>query len=129
MKPRYTKSGIDYRIVDHPDMTFVDDPELTGTWISVGFVRETGAFTPGSPSGLLHWKTAVFQPGGKTALTFTDSTSQGEWTKGINKRGDKAEKYQIKTLSGTPYLFVEWKSGDYSVRGDKPSYYVFEKSN
>lgn len=42
----------------------------------------------------------------------------------INKADRTAGKYLIKTLHGVDYLFVEWKTGDYVLRDEKPNYYV-----
>lgn len=36
-------------------------------------------------------------------------------------------KYQIETINEVEYLFMEWKSGDYTYGGKVPSYYVFKK--
>ncbi len=32
-----------------------------------------------------------------------------------------------KEIDGTDYLFVQWKSGDYSIRGQNPLFYVFTR--
>ena len=52
------------------------------------------------------------------------------WTKGVvmHRGGDKtASRYTIKKIDGAAYLFLEWKSGDYIIRHQKPSYYVLIK--
>ena len=38
-----------------------------------------------------------------------------------------ASKYVIETYEGTEYLFVQWKSGDYSYGGEQPFWYVFKR--
>jgi len=35
--------------------------------------------------------------------------------------------YTIKHIDGDDYMFVQWKSGDYTIRKQKPHYYVFRK--
>jgi hypothetical protein len=40
-----------------------------------------------------------------------------------------APEYEIKPVSDIDYLFVQWKSGDYSIRAEKPAYYVFKRDN
>ncbi|GMO27441.1 MAG: hypothetical protein Ta2F_03000 [Termitinemataceae bacterium] len=130
MKPRYKKPGIDYHIVDHPNMTFVNDADVIGTWTSVDFVNSIENFVPGQKQyGYnLFFKNLAFNAGGNATLKYDSSYAyDSKWTKGILKDGDVAPKYEIQTLSGTKYLFVEWKSGDYSVRAQKPKYYVFAK--
>ncbi len=42
--------------------------------------------------------------------------------------GDKtASRYELKKIKGRDYMFLEWKSGDYVLRGAKPFYYVLRK--
>lgn len=42
--------------------------------------------------------------------------------------GDKtASQYTIKKINGCNYMFYEWKSGDYTLRGMKPYYYVLKQ--
>jgi bla regulator protein BlaR1 len=38
-----------------------------------------------------------------------------------------ASHYTIKKIKGSEYLFMEWKSGDYTIRGMKPAYYVMRR--
>ena len=63
-------------------------------------------------------------PKGRTSLAFN-------WTKGliINHASKTAAKYEIKKMKGKQYLFMEWKSGDYVFRHQKPSYYVLVKDD
>ena len=52
------------------------------------------------------------------------------WTKGLvisDNRTKTASKYTIKEMDGSAYLFYEWKSGDYTFRHSKPTYYVLKK--
>jgi len=51
------------------------------------------------------------------------------WTKGlvISTREKTVSKYYIKGIGGSVYMFYEWKSGDYTFRHRKPSYYVLKK--
>ena len=53
------------------------------------------------------------------------------WTKGyiIHHDNKTAGKYVIKDIDGSKYMFWEWKSGDYTIRGMKPKYYVFKKAD
>jgi hypothetical protein len=39
-----------------------------------------------------------------------------------------ASRYILKELDGSTYMFFEWKSGDYTLRGMKPKYYVLKKA-
>jgi bla regulator protein blaR1 len=62
------------------------------------------------------------------------STSEGSiydltWTNGLilDKQYKTASKYEIKEIKGDTYLFYEWKSGDYTIWGMQPGYYVLKK--
>jgi hypothetical protein len=112
------------RIVDKMDWPFVDDPAVIGAWKSVDYVKEQGQFKPNQKQ----WKEDLFLKG----LTFLPNgrTQQvWRWTKGLLLHdGDRtASVYSIREFNGEPYMFVEWKSGDYIVRRSKPHYYVLKK--
>ncbi|MBN1807014.1 MAG: M56 family metallopeptidase [Sedimentisphaerales bacterium] len=112
-------------IVDKIDWPFVDDPQLVGTWESVDFVDKIEEFKPGEKNWRhgLYLEGLIFKPDGKTFKPWWT------WTKGlIFHSGDKtAGKYTIKEIDGSTYMFFEWKSGDYTIRYRKPSYYVLKK--
>ncbi|MDR1253019.1 MAG: hypothetical protein LBK62_12795 [Treponema sp.] len=40
--------------------------------------------------------------------------------------GYTVSEYEIRTIGGTNYLFIENKNGDYSLRGDKPQCFVLK---
>ena len=113
-------------IVDKIDYPFVDDHEVLGGWKSVDFVRDIDVFDPDKKSwtGNLFLKELFFLDGGKTNWAFS-------WTKGfVLHAGDKtASKYLIKDMDGSKYMFLEWKSGDYTIRHMKPCYYVLKKND
>jgi bla regulator protein BlaR1 len=116
------------RVVDKLDYPFVNDPQLIGTWKSVDFVGEMEEFKAsqkqwGDREGDLYLKGLIFKPNGKTFKRWWT------WTKGlVFHSGDKtASKYTIKDIEGSTYMFYEWKSGDYTIRHSKPSYYVLKK--
>jgi hypothetical protein len=127
--PKMGSLGVDYQIVDHPVMTpFVNDSEAIGVWTAVNFVNEIDHFDPTAIYD--PWWTGIeFISDGTIKTQYGDGTwgNSGTWTKGLISNSSMAPEYEIKTVSGTAYLFVQWKSGDYSVRGRKPSYYVFKK--
>jgi bla regulator protein BlaR1 len=114
------------RLVDDINLPFVNDPEVLGEWYSVDFVRVPEDFVPGAKrfQGVLYLRKMVFLPTGSV---------QGQpwlsWTKGVVMHsGDRtASRYTIKEINGARYMFFEWKSGDYTIRGNKPEYYVLKK--
>jgi len=67
--------------------------------------------------------TTIGQAGGKGGNPWWT------WTKGVVMHsGDRtASRYAIKEINGARYMFFEWKSGDYTIRGNKPEYYVLKK--
>ena len=52
------------------------------------------------------------------------------WTKGaVIHQGERtASHYDIQEINGQRYLFFEWKSGDVTILGRKPMYYVLRWS-
>ena len=112
---------------------FIPDDEVLGEWFYVDFVQEIEHFEPGNiqSSWLDFWQSVEFLESGTVKEKYSNNfnTTQ-KWTKGyIIENIDKVvPSYAIKQIAETHYLFVEWKSGDYYVRGDKPWYYVFKKA-
>jgi len=114
------------QIVDRIDHQFVDDPQLIGKWQSVDFVQRIDAFNPDAKSAIevtdLN-EMRIFLKDGKIYGTNL------LWTKGviIDPIQKTSSKYEIKDINGSTYLFYEWKSGDYALRGMKPWLCVLKK--
>jgi Bacterial Ig-like domain len=106
-------------------LPFVNDPQVLGEWVSVDFVASPAEFNPDQPSskGPLYLTGLSFFEDGKTSQPWYT------WTTGIVFHlGDKtASHYEIRELQGQPYLFLEWKSKDVMIAGEKPHYYVLRK--
>jgi hypothetical protein len=123
--------GIDFRVADHPDMTFVNDAAVIGTWEVVDFVDDPAGYNPSSPQSPQSnlWAGLRFEANGVLHQKYssTDWQQVGSWTKGILQTGDTAPTYEIKTYEEGTYIFVQWKSRDYTIRATKPCYYVFKK--
>jgi len=104
---------------------FKNDPRVVGRWISIDFVTNIDDFKPEFKSfkADLYLKEFVFQPNGKTHKPFWT------WTKGrVYQSGDNTTaRYIIKRIGGEDYLFLEWMSGDVTIRGMKPKYYVLRR--
>jgi len=112
---------------DNIDLPFVNDPQVLGNWQSVDFVTEMADFNPDKP----RWpKDRLFLKG----LTFLADGVMPQswltWTKGyVMHHGDQtASRYEIREIKGNTCLFFEWKSGDVTIGGMKPRYYVLKKS-
>jgi hypothetical protein len=95
-----------------------------GQWESVDFVRDVNDFQPGKKSSQkeLFLKGIEFQNGGATSTTF-------RWENGwlLHEDGKTRAQYYIRRMGDSTYLFLPWLSGDVTVRGQKPSYYVLKK--
>ncbi|MHC4487969.1 MAG: PDZ domain-containing protein, partial [Planctomycetota bacterium] len=125
------------RIVDKIDYPFVNDSQVIGTWKSVDFVDEIEEFKANEQQwkgrgGELFLNEMIFEKNGRL-ISKNDNVARGypgTWTKGLviyDKDTKTASKYTIKEIDGPAYMFYEWKSGDYTFRHRKPSYYVLKK--
>jgi DNA-binding transcriptional MerR regulator len=127
-KKRYTRKEIGQ--YDNIDMPFVNDEKILGKWAVVDFVRYIEDFDPSQQkySDRLFYKSVEFLPDGELNCTI-GNIFKARWTKGTtlikSGSGDIAEAYELRTFNGTDYLFIEWKSGDYTYGKMKPCYYVF----
>ncbi|MGA2786784.1 MAG: DUF4019 domain-containing protein [Verrucomicrobiota bacterium] len=115
------------RNVDNINQPFVNDSQALGQWTSVDFVGVPEDFKPGTKS--LQGELVVFQkfsilPGGRTSYRWLT------WTKGkiINPSDRTAASYEIRSIGGTNYMFMEWKNGDYILFHSKPGLYVLRQS-
>jgi hypothetical protein len=110
---------------DKIDLPFVNDPNVIGEWVSVDFVSDPGRFEPEKQA----WEGNLYLKG----LTFLENGKMSErwlrWTKNmVIHKGDKtASRYETREINGSSYLFFEWKSGDVTIAGMKPRYYVLKK--
>jgi len=104
---------------------FQNDSDVLGTWKSVDFVNSKADFKPEKKSwrGDLYIKEFSFKKKGET------HNSDFTWTKGsVHYREWNLDgKYEITTIDGAEYLFLEWINGDVAKQGAKPCYYVFIK--
>jgi serine/threonine protein kinase len=111
---------------DNIDLPFVNDPQVLGEWDSVDFVADISDFNPDKPRWPkrgLFLKSLTFLPDGKMPQSWMT------WTKGfVLHHGNRtASRYEIRKVDGQFYLFYEWKSGDVTLRGIKPCYYILKK--
>ncbi|MHC4221224.1 MAG: M56 family metallopeptidase, partial [Planctomycetota bacterium] len=124
-------------IIDKIDYPFVNDQEVIGTWKAVDYVGEIEDFKVGEKQwtprgGELFLHEMIFENNG-SLISKNDNMPAGypgAWTKGLvfyNNDTVTASKYTLKDMAGSTYMFYEWKSGDYTFRHRKPSYYVLKK--
>jgi bla regulator protein BlaR1 len=133
-----SSTAIESKIQDKIDYPFFDDSEAVGKWEVVDFVEKVDNFKPGekqwrgedflrSMTILSDGKMAPFEVKGRETSKVSPLTSV-TWTKGyiLDSQDKTASQYTIKEINGTKYMFMEWKSGDYTLRGMTPWYYVFK---
>ena len=133
----YTEHQIRPR-VDKTDMPFVDDESVHGEWEVVDYVPTISDFNPDvrfSDKEDIYAINIKFLSRGictKTIRTISGSaTYMLRYTKGfvLNDKEMTAEEYQIKSINGKEFLFVQHKSGDYFCGGRTPHWYVFERKD
>lgn len=127
----YTKEEI--RVKDNTDIPFVDDSDVIGMWNVVDFVKDKSTFNPLSKAVFkdMIFDKYIFENNGKLISLFnTNEMIVLRWSKGIviNDKKSTVSEYEIKEIDGTKYMFVEWKSGDYTFGGNVKGYYVFKKA-
>ncbi|HAL45778.1 MAG TPA: hypothetical protein DCP47_07685 [Phycisphaerales bacterium] len=121
-------------IVDKIDYPFVNDPNVLGSWHTVDFVKEIEEFKWDDElfPGKLFLREMIFKKDGRL-ISKNDNAPNGfrmKWTKGLvlyDNDQKTASKYTLKEMNDSTYMFYEWKSGDYTIRHQKPSYYVLKK--
>ncbi len=133
----------DIMVVDQvPDLP-AEDSSVLGEWKVCDFVQEVEDFDPGTPGTVLpyealYWRNARFLEGGGMENSFrnredgsfhTDGPEVWRWMNGyvICNPRSTASLYRIRKIGRAEYLFVQWKSGDYSYGGEKPYWYVFRR--
>lgn len=138
---KYTRKDI--RIEDEIPQVPADDVAVMGLWKVCDLVRNIDAFDLRNmcallPYEALYWRSAEFLSDGKLQNGFLNSADGKvnidkdevwRWVNGyvICNPRTTASKYVIKRYEGEEYLFVQWKSGDYSYGGAQPSWYVFKR--
>ncbi|GMQ62626.1 hypothetical protein AN2V17_18580 [Vallitalea sp. AN17-2] len=112
------------RNIDNLDIPFVNDNIAIGEWKSVDYTKDILSYEPTYEQINLPFEGLKLEPEGKI-----DNEPSINWTKGyiLDHSHQTASKYIIRTIDNEQYLFMEWKSGDYIYRHQKPNYYVLKK--
>jgi len=120
--------------VDSMPYEWVPDNNVLGAWIVHDYIKNRTYFNPNEMTwrGEDFWLTrAVFRSNGYVSFTVGEpkQISNCQYTKGyVYFLGDPCiAAYEIQTVNGVDYLFLEWKSGDYLRSGKVPGYYVFTR--
>ncbi|MBO5968615.1 MAG: MerR family transcriptional regulator [Clostridia bacterium] len=124
--------------IDKTDLPFVDDESVRGEWVVLDYVPTISDFNPDSQCSEKEDIYAVdinFLSRGICTRTIRSMSGNVNYmlryTKGfvLNDKEMTAEEYQIKSINGKDYLFVQHKSGDYFYGGVTPHWYVFERKD
>ncbi|GMQ59280.1 hypothetical protein AN1V17_36770 [Vallitalea sediminicola] len=113
------------RIIENIDISFTNDAQIIGKWQTVDFVDEYEGYTPNEVEKKLYINSLTFNEDGSI-----EERKESNWTKGFIIAfpiEHTKSQYIIQEINGSKYLFVQWKSGDYIYRHQKPHYYVFKK--
>lgn len=136
----YTRRDI--RIQDPIPQAPADDSRVIGTWEVCDLLRSLEDFVPGQPNprfphDALFWRQAQFLEGGGMCNTFrsmgeepyTDGPEVWRWVTGnvICNSMSTVSMYRFQQHGDTEYLFIQWKSGDYTFGGQEPYWYVFQR--
>ena len=131
---RHYTSKEDLRRCDNIDYPFINDESVLGAWKSRDFVVNKEDFDHTKqywPKDDLFARQIEFKDNGVFVFTNRDSTNNtvSTWTKGLilNKVERTASAYEIKIIDGKEYLFMQWKSGDYSFGGGRIYWYIFTR--
>jgi hypothetical protein len=115
-----------------PSHLFQTDLRLTGKWIAVDFVEKIEEFAPAKRSWPenLFLRELQFYADGTLAAKDIEKEYVGFWTKGaVSPDSKRPALYEIRNIEEKEYLFYEWISGDVTIRGQKPYYYVLRKAD
>ncbi|MBQ8210847.1 MAG: MerR family transcriptional regulator [Clostridia bacterium] len=120
---------------DDINKPFVNDERIIGRWRAHSFLGNKSEFpAEEEPIEDLYFKEIEFFSGGSCRCVYADDVFEGDdklvWTKNylLRKWNWSACEYEIRTVNGTEYMIIEWKSGDYRYGGFDTNYYVFVRS-
>ncbi|MHB8064136.1 MAG: hypothetical protein ACYDG2_16160 [Ruminiclostridium sp.] len=140
VKPKITvtkdSKGIIHETMDYK---FTLDKDAVGEWKPIDCVESIDKFDSNNLTrrDYIWAATHTFYEDGKMITNSVNDkgvkeTNQTKWTKGyVFEMGsyDTISAYEIKKIKDKTFMFVEWKSGDYTMRGEKPLYYVYLKTS
>lgn len=113
---------VDGKQVDNINFGFVFDERIVGNWQTVGFLDDIDGYRGYKEDYKIdqYMQELAFYKNGETSNAW-------KWTKGLLLHdGDStASRYIIKNINSRDHLFMEWKSGDYTIRHDQPSWYIY----
>ncbi len=131
------------RFSDSFEYEFFDDPAVHGEWVYCNVWMLGGAEIAATAEDIINYKfwgehiidALSIHDGGSAGIYFCDvggEPVQLQWTNGYlickNDMGVFAERMFVSVIDGVEFLFLEFKLGDYSSRGNTNCYYIFVRS-
>lgn len=115
---------------DNTDLPYLPDEAVLGDWRVYDFVISQEQFDPDKrfwKKDELYLTHLHFEAGGRVRYVTTNGGSTPRWTKGAILLDEEqvTEAYELRTIGGREYLFVEWKTGDYIYGGGRVYWYIF----
>ena len=120
-------------IINNIDYYFESDPNIIGTWNYSDFAITKESFNPSCQAFTDPYLTALkFFSDGQMQIKIRNEEFQDtsfSWTRDriLNPTEQTCSIYYIQNIDNEDYLFFEWKSGDFIIKGFEPVYYVFKK--
>lgn len=116
------------------DYKFVTDKDVIGQWTAINFVVSPDEFDgkDTTKQSVIEDSIRNFYDNGREAhyANKANGAAVTKWTKGyVWGSDDVIEEYQIQQINGKTFMFMQYKSGDYTVRGQKPNYMVYVKTS
>ena len=118
---------------DNTSFPFVPDAQVPGDWVVVDLVLDSYAFRPNQQiwqENTFALVSASFDAAGKVTLTLAAGRRVDSWTHGhVLHDGPRAtdSPYTLVAMDDELYMFLAWKTEDYSVRYQKPPFMVLRK--
>lgn len=133
IKVRRDSQGVVHESMDYK---FVTDKDAVGQWEQIDFVASIDEFDSKNITKRDYIETGIhnFYDDGRE-IHYADKKNgiaECKWTKGYVvelSEDDTISEYVIKQINGKTFMFIQWKTGDYTVRGQKPNYYVYLKTS
>ena len=114
------------------ELEFELDEQVLGKWVAVDFVQQIDDFNPSQKRwrGELFLRELAFDDNGILWWTNIDGGPYRHyWTKGkVDPDNARPARYFIDKSRGN-FMFFEWISGDVTIRGQKPWYYVLKRAD
>lgn len=120
----------DFAIRENVDLPFIDDDEVLGEWISVGYVENINDFNADELRSDLWMNKVIFEKEGKVTRYYADESLWNDrWTKGklLDLTKKLASNYNFKIINDETYMFMEWKMGNFTYGHFPPTYYVLKR--